>query len=62
MSGNKDSRSERPSDSTALRDDEIQAVTGGTPAATQTAPKRRTLRIGDPNDPTQVAEGLKRLF
>jgi len=60
MSGNKDSRSERPSDSTALRDDELQSVTGGSAATTQRT--RRGIKISDPNDPTQVAEGLNRLF
>ena len=53
-------------DPSALRDEELDAVTGGYTVASEAELKndsnsaRRGLRIGDPLDPVEVAKGLKR--
>jgi hypothetical protein len=67
MSGRTPTVPSLDSDNTALREDALDAVNGGlllAPHALDTGSTlhRAGLRIGDPNNPKEVAEGLKRLF
>jgi len=65
MSGPKSTIANAGSDHAALRDEELDTATGGAAPATQAAtdgsdaPVGRGVRVGDPNDPKQVAAGLK---